>query len=134
METGEKNLKKLIAHMEPILNKGAYVFATVQNTNRIPRTLTVCEIKEQEGTTVVLKKEDALELGLSFEFVASWITLNIHSSLEAVGLTAAFSTALAKNNISCNVIAGYFHDHIFVDQKDEGKALAVLQHLSTKNE
>jgi len=81
---------------------------------------------EKEGRTVVLAKEDAENFGLPFEFVAAWITLNIHSALEAVGLTAAFATALGENNISCNVIAGFYHDHIFVDVKDKEKAMTVL--------
>jgi hypothetical protein len=64
--------------------------------------------------------------------VASWITLRIHSSLKAIGLSAKFSAALAKNNISCNVIAGYYHDHSYVDTEDSEKAMAVLTALSNE--
>lgn len=130
-KNGETALEKLIANMEPVLNEGEYVFATVSNMESIPRAITICEIKEKEGVTVVVSKQDAEMLGLSFDFIASWITLNIHSSLEAVGLTAAFSSELGKNNISCNVIAGYYHDHIFVDTKDKEKAMKVLRTMSS---
>ena len=129
---GIKNLKQLIANMEPILNEGEYVFASVSDVKSIPREITICEIKEREGITVVLPKVDAEKLGLTFEFVAAWITLNIHSSLEAVGLTAAFASELGEHNISCNVIAGYYHDHIFVDKKDKDKALKVLWDMTKK--
>lgn len=128
--TGETALDKLLANMEPILNSGEYVFCTVTDIDVIPRAITICEMKEKEGVTVVLSKKDAERLGLPFEYIASWITLNVHSALEAVGLTAAFSTALGKENISCNVIAGYYHDHIFVDRKDEEKAMNVLRTMS----
>ena len=84
------------------------------------------------GKGVFLSKKDAEELGLVFEFIAAWITLNIHSSLEAVGLTAAFASELGKHNISCNVIAGYYHDHIFVDKKDKEKAMKVLWEMTKK--
>jgi hypothetical protein len=111
------------------LNKGAYVFTTVTN-NQVARSETLFEFKEEEGTTIVLEQSKADELGLSYEYISSWISLKIHSSLDAVGLTAAFSTELTKYNISCNVVAGYYHDHIFVDQKDGQKAIAILADFS----
>ena len=69
-------------------------------------------------------------MNLTYHFVAKWITLNVHSSLEAVGLTAAFSNALAEAGISCNVVAAYYHDHIFVAKADADKAMEVLRKLS----
>jgi len=86
--------------------------------------------KEEEGTTIILKKEIADRLKLDYSFVATWITLTVHSSLEAVGLTAAFSKALADEEISCNVVAGYYHDHLFVDKENANKAMIVLNNLS----
>ncbi|MBT31689.1 MAG: acetyltransferase [Thalassobius sp.] len=127
---GETNISTLVKGMTPKLNEGEYVFATVQNLNNIDRTQTICEFKEAEGITIVIDKKIADELNLKYEYIASWITLSIHSSLEAVGLTAAFSTALAKHHISCNVIAGYYHDHIFVDKQDAEKAIQVLKELA----
>lgn len=132
--TSIKNSRKLIQEMKPVLNEGEFVFVTVQDISAIDRSKTVCEFREKEGITVVLPKMVADELNLNYDFVASWITLEIHSSLEAVGLTAVFSTELAKNNISCNVIAGFYHDHIFVNKNDSEKAIRVLQQLSEKEQ
>lgn len=126
---GITNLEILINDMEPVLNEGEYVFATVEDTDSIPRSMTIGEFKEKEGTTVIISKKNAERLGLSFDFVAAWITLNVHSALDAVGLTAAFSSELARHDMSCNVVAGYYHDHLFIDYSNGEKAVEILQKM-----
>lgn len=128
--TGETNLEKLVKTMEPFLNEGEFVFCSISNTQTIPTADLLFTFKENEGLTVVLKKEMADALQLHYTFIASWITLTVHSSLEAVGLTAAFSSALATEGISCNVVAAFYHDHIFVNKTDAEKAMGVLKRLA----
>lgn len=127
---GETKLELLIRGMNPRLNEGEYIFTTVTDIKGIDRGEAICEFRETEGTTLVIEKKKADELKLKYEFISAWISLEIHSSLEAVGLTALFSTELAKNNISCNIIAGYYHDHIFVNKGEAKKAMAVLRRIS----
>ena len=127
---GETNINTLLKNMTPKLNEGSYVFCTTPQLKDIDLTQTIGMFAEDEGFTIILKKETADSLGLIYTYIACWISLTIHSSLEAVGLTAAISTALAKQSISCNVVAAYYHDHIFVDQRDAAKAMLVLEGLS----
>jgi len=129
-QTGETNLSALLKNMRPLLNKGDYVFCTVSTDFNISGLNTICTFKEQEGMTLILEKSVADTLALTYSYVAAWITLNVHSSLEATGLTAAFSNALAKAGVSCNVVAAFYHDHIFVDKRDAQKAMEVLKVLS----
>ena len=127
---GETNLAILLKSMHPILNAGEYVFCTTNTIDQINPYSIVSFFKEKEGITLILERKTADELGLDYSFIAAWITLTVHSSLDAVGLTAAFSTAMAKENISCNIVAGYYHDHIFVPQNDAQKAMETLAKLS----
>ena len=128
---GEKKLETLLKSMKPQHNIGEYVFCITEDLKKISLEEIILIFKEQEGTTVIIKKELADQLKLNYSFIASWITLTVHSSLEAVGLTATFSSALAQDGISCNVVAAFYHDHIFVDQKDILKAMTILNRFSS---
>jgi len=128
---GETNINTLLKNMIPKLNEGVYVFCTVPDLSGININQVIGTFTEVEGITVILKKEIADSLNLSYSYVAAWITLTIHSSLDAVGLTAAISSALAKENISCNVVAAYYHDHIFVDHGDAENAISILNLISS---
>lgn len=128
--SGETNLEELIKGMKPELNSSIYVFTSVKSTKGILAEHIQCEFKEEEGITLVLEQQYADLYNLKYDYLAAWITLTVHSSLDAVGLTALFSSELAKHKISCNVISGYYHDHIFVNIKDKDRAMEVLKVLS----
>ncbi|MCW3116151.1 MAG: acetyltransferase [Chitinophagaceae bacterium] len=128
--TGETNLSTLLATMTPRLNEGEYVFCSINVTTPINNADILCLFHEIEGPTVILQKNIADTLRLKYSFTASWITLAVHSSLEAIGLTAAFSKALAEKGISCNVVSAFYHDHIFVPSQDADKAMETLRRLS----
>ena len=126
--TGETDLTRLLRDMAPDLcgeDWGVAVATTV------PAGLTpFAVIAEDEGLTLVAPMPSLLAAGLAPQGPMARITLRIHSSLQAVGLTAAFATALARAGISANVIAGYHHDHIFVAAPDAARAMTVLRALS----
>ena len=86
-------------------------------------------IREDEGVTMILTRADADRAGLAYDYVAARITLRVNSALTDVGLTALFSRTLAGAGISCNVIAGRAHDHLFVDWDQAARALALLREL-----
>ncbi|MEO0492390.1 MAG: ACT domain-containing protein [Actinomycetota bacterium] len=89
-------------------------------------------MREVEGDTVVATVERAELEGWPYDFVAAWLTLDVHSALEAVGLTAAFSAALGAAAIPCNVLAGYHHDHLLVPADRAEEAVAVLEALGDR--
>lgn len=124
-----RDLDLLLAGMRPSLQPGHYVFATLPPGQTLDPARVVASIREAEGLSVVIAEADAVALGLPIAFVAAWITLDVHSDLAAVGLTAAFSRALAQAGIGCNVVAGTAHDHIFVPAAQAEAAMSTLQAL-----
>jgi uncharacterized protein len=124
-----RDLDTLIASMEPELQAGVYVFASLPHDAVMSGAGIVATFREREGMTVVMEEEAAKAANIAPLFRAAWITLTVHSDLNAVGLTAAFAHALGEANISCNVIAAAYHDHIFVPIEDGARAVDVLRDL-----
>lgn len=128
--SGETDLKKLLQSMQPERNAGEYVFCVLDSPMRLAGVTPLGFFREREGVTAILPRADADQAGLSYAGTFAWLTLTVHSSLEAVGLTAAFSHALSEAGISCNVVAAFHHDHIFVPVADVERALTALRALS----
>lgn len=126
--SGITDLVELLRTMEPVHVPGEFVFVTVSSIADLPAGMTVhAMVLEPEGISLVLERADAAALGSEPDFVAAWITLRVHSALDAVGLTAAVSAALTGAGISCNVIAGRCHDHLLVPVDRLDDALAALE-------
>ena len=131
---GENDLGILLRDMQPELHPGEFVFCSLDPQADPAPVRPLGSFREYEGLTVILPKTQADQLGLSYAFVGAWITLNVHSALESVGMTAAVSQSLAQAGIPCNVVAGYYHDHLFVPATDAVRALEILRDLaSAKN-
>ena len=130
--TAEMNLQALLAGMHPVQREGEYVYVLWPHGRPLAAGIEAA-VREAEGLTVVLPRAEADRQGLSYDFVGAWVTLQIHSDLEAVGLTAAVSRALTEARISCNVLAGFHHDHLLVPVADAPRALEVLAELAARN-
>lgn len=123
------DLSELLRTMEPVLNPGIFIFASVKECTTVDPVLIIASIREPEGLSIVMRENDAQRLKIPILFRCSWITLTVNSDLQAIGLTAAFATALANAGISCNVVAGVYHDHIFVPVHKAKKAMDKLHSL-----
>lgn len=129
--TGETDLNKLLSSLAPVLRAGGYVFCSVPaSVSPDLSAAPLATFDEEEGTTLVLEQSAADAAGLDYGPVLRCITLQVHSSLEAVGLTAAVAGALADAGISANVIAAYHHDHVFVPAERAEEALRILGSLT----
>jgi hypothetical protein len=123
------DLAELLRTLRPVLNDGTYVFAVLPHDADSSALEPLATFRENEGVTVVVEEERARLAGLRVLFRAAWITLTVHSDLQAVGLTAAVAGALTRANISCNIIAAAHHDHVFVPAESARAAVEALQAL-----
>lgn len=129
--SGETDLGRMLEQLSPVLVSGTFVFCTVKGqysdyAELSPRGSFV----EEEGLTLILDQPTADAAGIAYETVMRMITLSIHSSLDAVGLTAAVSAKLTEHEISANVVAAFYHDHIFVQADKAELAVSVLSSLA----
>lgn len=130
--TGEKDIRTLLASIHPVLRQGEYVYVLWPYGRPLAAGIEAA-VREAEGLTVVLPRAEADKLELRYDFVAAWITLEVHSSLEAIGLTAVVSAALTSARISCNVLAGFHHDHLLVPVADADRALEILHEIAAES-
>jgi len=134
--SGERDLEKLLATMSPLMIDEEFVFLTFDNGHYGDHAELepFATVVEGESLTLLVPKAKADSQQLSYDSTFRGITLRVHSSLEAVGLTAAFATELAKRGISANVLAGYYHDHIFVPSAQVEHAMTALRQLARRAE
>ncbi|WP_309023329.1 ACT domain-containing protein [Pelagicoccus sp. SDUM812002] len=127
----EKDLLKLLENVEPVLLDGDFVFLSFEQAvygERLDLS-PIVSVREREGLTLVVPREKADANNLVYESVFRSITLSVYSSLEAVGLTAVVAGVLAEKGISANVVAGFHHDHVFVQSERAKEAVAAIASL-----
>ncbi|WP_448031415.1 ACT domain-containing protein [Bradyrhizobium liaoningense] len=128
---GELDLGALLSDMKPDLHRDIFVFCTVPHDDPFPAAICpLLTFREHEGTTLVMRREDAERAGLHYMFTSRLITLTVHSALDAVGFLAAVTSHLAEAGISVNAVSAFYHDHLFVPVDKADEAMAVLQAMS----
>ncbi|WMW80565.1 ACT domain-containing protein [Undibacterium cyanobacteriorum] len=130
MSQAISNLDELLRTMNATREPGVYAYVSVPHETDVSALPYLALFREREGISLIVAEEVAQQAGLAMIFRCAWISLTVHSDLEACGLTTAFSTALSAQGISCNVVAAAFHDHIFVPLHRADDAIACLDALS----
>jgi hypothetical protein len=128
MVVGETDLDKLLALLQPKLLEGEFVFCSIPPVplGELESLDPLACYREDEGLSLLLRRPSADAAGIRYNFVSRCITLSVHSSLDAVGFTAAVSNKLANHGVPANVIAAYYHDHVFVPADQAELALRLL--------
>ncbi len=128
-EAPVRDLDRLLREARPVRHPGAFAYCPLPAGAPLAAEA-IALFREAEGDTVILPLASARAQGLGIAFECAWITLSVHSALEAVGLTAAVARTLAEAGIACNVMAALHHDHLFVPLADAERAMAVLTGLA----
>ncbi|MBC7228393.1 MAG: ACT domain-containing protein [Thermoflexales bacterium] len=128
---GETDLKTLLAAMQPVLHELPYVFCSVSRDiyDKLPFE-PLGTFREQEGVTIIVTQQQASDNGFPFDMTWACITLQVHSSLSAVGFLAVITSRLAKAGISVNPVSAYYHDHLFVPWESRWQVMDILKELS----
>lgn len=122
----ERDLDRILATMDVVRRPGAFAYiAAVSGT---PPPAGASAMIDEGATTAYVVDADS-DLGAQAAFRGAWLTLTVHTALDAVGLTAVVATALAGHDIPANVIAGLYHDHVLVPEDRADDAMAVLRDL-----
>jgi len=127
--SGQTNLSVVLKSLKISCDNTEYGFATVDNKTLPVDDEILGTFKEAEGLTIIAEKDFLQRKGMSFEGSYAKLTIDVYTSLELVGLTAVLASKLAENKIPANVVAGYFHDHIFVQYNLRKKAIEAIESL-----
>lgn len=128
---GERDLAAILAALTVARRDGTWVVCEVDPRHVPDLDLVSALVVEDEATTVVVGEQDAVRLGLVPRFRAAWLTVEVATALDGVGLTAVLAGALAEHGLPCNVLAGSRHDHLLVPVERADEALAALRSLRT---
>ena len=128
--SSSKDLSHLLGAMTPVLKPETYVFSTVKYGEPMPDIASVMQFNEAEGVTLIAEISAVQAAEIKYEFPCRMITLNVHSSLEAVGFLAVITTHLAKLGVGVNPVSGFFHDHLFIPADRAEDVMLALAELS----
>lgn len=136
--SGERDLQTLLSSLTVTVHPSTFVFVTmpdnVTSISILPPSLDAhMAFREAEGLTIITTHASAESRGLLYTFPSRLITLNVHSSLEAVGFIARVASRLAEKGIAANPVSGFFHDHLFVAEGREDEAVATLKALAEES-
>lgn len=126
-DDGESDLEYLLKNMQPVLEDEELVFCSLP-PKQTEKYIPLCQgyYCEREGVTVIISRHLADLEGLEYEYIFRRITLDVHSSLGAVGFLASVTRVLAAQGISVNVVSAFYHDHLYVQSHQAELAMETL--------